>query len=128
MGRNTFSPCHVRRRRGLRRFQEFDSSGSLLIPVCFALDSTSTAYKDEVFTLGEKAQENALTFLKANGSSATAVGTALTALRKMHKLGKLDQKVALFDEQEASGNVVDPTPPSAIEFIGFRQTYYPDNA
>ncbi|ETM39132.1 hypothetical protein L914_14685 [Phytophthora nicotianae] len=100
----------------------------LFLPQGFALDSTSTAYKDEVFTLGEKAQENALTFLKANGSSATAVGTALTALRKMHKLGKLDQKVALFDEQEASGNVVDPTPPSAIKFIGFRQTYYPDNA
>ncbi|ETO70931.1 hypothetical protein F444_12676 [Phytophthora nicotianae P1976] len=68
----------------------------LFLPQGFALYSTSAAYKDEVSTLGEKTQENALTILKANGSLATAAGTALKTLRKMRKLGKFDQKIALF--------------------------------
>ncbi|OWY94553.1 hypothetical protein PHMEG_00035681, partial [Phytophthora megakarya] len=53
----------------------------LFLPLGFALDPSTPAYKDELLALGEKAQGNALHFLKAHGSSALALGTALKALR-----------------------------------------------
>ncbi|KAG2786042.1 hypothetical protein Pcac1_g4350 [Phytophthora cactorum] len=93
----------------------------LFLPTGLALDASSPAYKDEVLALGKKAQENALGFLKAHGSSAVAGGTALKALRQLHKQGKLDGQIAQFHELVDNGVVVDPTPPSTLPtFIRLR--------
>ncbi|EGZ22666.1 hypothetical protein PHYSODRAFT_330408 [Phytophthora sojae] len=73
-----------------------------------------TALYDEVLELGDKAQQNALTFLKSHGSYAVAAGSALKALRQMQKLGKLDALIAQFHERVDQGVIVDPTPPSAL--------------
>ncbi|KAG4059263.1 hypothetical protein PC123_g5825 [Phytophthora cactorum] len=68
-----------------------------------------------------KAQENALGFLKAHGSSAVAGGTSLKALWQLHKQGKLDEHIAQFHELVDSGVVADPTLPSALPtFIRLR--------
>ncbi|KAE8976532.1 hypothetical protein PR003_g26110 [Phytophthora rubi] len=53
----------------------------IFLPMGFALDTSSPAYKSEVLELGDKAQQNVLAFLKSHGSSAVAAGTALKALR-----------------------------------------------
>ncbi|KAG4048180.1 hypothetical protein PC123_g16498 [Phytophthora cactorum] len=93
----------------------------LFLPRDLALDASSLDYKYEVLTLGKKAQENALGFLKAHGSSAVAGGTALEALRRLHKQGKLDEQIAQFHELVDNGVVVNPTPPSALPtFIRLR--------
>ncbi|EGZ24741.1 hypothetical protein PHYSODRAFT_372565, partial [Phytophthora sojae] len=82
----------------------------LFLPEGFALDTSSPAYKSEVLELGNKAQQNALTFLKSHGSSAVAAGTALKALRQMQKLGKLDELITQFHERINRGVIVGPTP------------------
>lgn len=86
----------------------------LFLPTGFALDAASPAFKSEVLALGEKAQENALAFLKENGSSAAASGTALKAFRKLYKAGKLDAHLAQFHDRVERGDVVDPTPTAAL--------------
>ncbi|KAG2910420.1 hypothetical protein PC110_g13459 [Phytophthora cactorum] len=86
----------------------------LFVPPGLALDASSSAYKDKVLALGTKAQENALGFLNAYGSSAVAGGTALKALRQLHKQCKRDEQIAQFHELVDSDGVVDPTPPSAF--------------
>ncbi|EGZ19010.1 hypothetical protein PHYSODRAFT_332725 [Phytophthora sojae] len=75
----------------------------LFLPEGFALDTSSPAYKSEVLELRDKAQQNALTFLKSHGSSAVAAGSALKALRQMQKLGKLDALIAQFHERVDHG-------------------------
>ncbi|GMF58897.1 unnamed protein product [Phytophthora fragariaefolia] len=60
----------------------------LFLPMGFALDEASPAFKSETLNLGQKAEANTLVFLKANGSPALAADTALKALRKLHKDGK----------------------------------------
>ncbi|KAE8971643.1 hypothetical protein PR003_g27281 [Phytophthora rubi] len=86
----------------------------LFLPIGFALDGASDAFKSEVLSAGVKAQDNTLAFLKANGSSALAVGTVIKALRKLHKEGKLDEHIAQFHERSNAGSIVDPTPASAL--------------
>ncbi|EGZ23108.1 hypothetical protein PHYSODRAFT_324362 [Phytophthora sojae] len=51
----------------------------LFLPEGFALDISSPAYKSEVLELGDKAQQNALTFLKSHGSSAVAAVCVVAA-------------------------------------------------
>lgn len=86
----------------------------LFLPHGFSLDASSPAFKSEVVALGEKAQVSTRDFLKTNGSSAAAAGTALKALRNLHKAGKLDAHITQFHERAERGDVVDPTPPSAL--------------
>ncbi|EGZ06267.1 hypothetical protein PHYSODRAFT_532321, partial [Phytophthora sojae] len=86
----------------------------LFLPNGFALDVAASAFKNEVLNMGQHAQANALAFLKANGSSALAAGTALKALRKLHKTGKLDALIADFHERVTNGAIVDPTPAAAL--------------
>ncbi|KAE9276318.1 hypothetical protein PR003_g29096 [Phytophthora rubi] len=86
----------------------------IFLPMGFALDTSSPAYKSEVLELGDKAQQNVLTFLKSHGSSAVAAGTALKALRQMQKLGKLDNLIAQFHERLDRGDAVDPTQLAAL--------------
>ncbi|KAE9288409.1 hypothetical protein PF001_g20529 [Phytophthora fragariae] len=86
----------------------------LFLPIGFALDGASDAFKSEVLSAGVKAQDNTLAFLNANGSSALAVGTVIKALRKLHKEGKLDEHIAQFHERSNAGSIVDPTPASAL--------------
>ncbi|POM60291.1 hypothetical protein PHPALM_30876 [Phytophthora palmivora] len=98
----------------LYEFRHIAGYMMLFLPSGFKLDASSPAFKSEVLELGEEAQTHALAFLKANGSSAFAAGTALKALRKLHKAGKLDTHIALFHERVHSGSIVDPTPSSAL--------------
>ncbi|KAG3059777.1 hypothetical protein PI125_g24992 [Phytophthora idaei] len=86
----------------------------LFLPTSFALDLSSPAFKSEVLVLGKQAQGNALAFLKKHGSSAVAAGTALKALRKIHKLGKLNDHIAQYHDRLDQGAVVDPTPSAAL--------------
>ncbi|RAW19778.1 hypothetical protein PC110_g23780 [Phytophthora cactorum] len=65
----------------------------LFLPTGFALDSSPPAFKSEILVLGKQAQGNALVFLKKHGSTAVAAGTALKALRKIHKLGKFNDHI-----------------------------------
>ncbi|KAE9010496.1 hypothetical protein PR003_g13420 [Phytophthora rubi] len=74
----------------------------------FALDTSSPAYKSQVLELGDKAQQNVLTFLNSHGPSAVVAGTALKALRQMQKLGKLDNLTTQYHERVTRGDVVDP--------------------
>ncbi|KUF91438.1 Glutathione S-transferase T2 [Phytophthora nicotianae] len=105
----------------LYEFRHITGYMMLFLPTGFALDVASPAYKDEVLALGDKARKSALEFLKANGSSAIAAGTALKGFRKLHKQGKLDTHIAQFHELVDSGSIVDPTPPSALPtFIRLR--------
>ncbi|RAW33156.1 hypothetical protein PC110_g10521 [Phytophthora cactorum] len=91
----------------------------LFIPSGFALDAASPAFKSEVLSLGEKAQEITRAFLKTNGSTAAA-GTVLKAFRKLYKAGKIDAHIAQFHDRVERGEVVDPTPPAAFpRFIRF---------
>ncbi|EGZ14223.1 hypothetical protein PHYSODRAFT_335888 [Phytophthora sojae] len=90
----------------------------LFLPEDFALDTSSPAYKSEVLELGDKAQQNALTFLKSHGSSAVAAGSALKALRQMQKLGKLDAFIAQFHERVDQGVIFSAT-------INLRKTSQP---
>ncbi|KAG3007476.1 hypothetical protein PC121_g7876 [Phytophthora cactorum] len=87
----------------LYEFRHITGYMVLFLPTGLALDASSPAYKDEVLALGKKAQENALGFLKAHGSSVVAGGTALTALQQLHKQGKLDEQIAQFHELVDSG-------------------------
>lgn len=86
----------------------------LFLPMWFALDETPPAFKSETLNVGQQAEANTVDFLKANGSSALAAGTALKALRKLHKAGKLDGQVVQFHERAANGSISDPTPSSAL--------------
>ncbi|GMF55318.1 unnamed protein product [Phytophthora fragariaefolia] len=86
----------------------------LFLPMGFALDEASPAFKSETINRGQKAEANTLVFLKANGPSALAAGTALKALRKLHNDGKLDAQIAQFHERAVNGSIVDPTPASAL--------------
>jgi hypothetical protein len=86
----------------------------LFLPIGFALDEASYAFKSEVLNVGGKAQDNALAFLKASGSSALAVSTVIKALRKLYKAGKLDLHISHFHERIEAGRIVDPTPASAL--------------
>ncbi|KUF84407.1 hypothetical protein AM588_10000687 [Phytophthora nicotianae] len=86
----------------------------VLLPDGFVLDTASPAYKSEVLALGVTAQANALAFLMANGSSAVAAGTAVKALRKLHKSGKLDDHIANYHVLFDNGSIIDPTPSSAL--------------
>ncbi|POM81493.1 Hypothetical protein PHPALM_527 [Phytophthora palmivora] len=98
----------------LYEFRHITGYMMLFLPSGFKLDASPPAFKSEVLELGEEAQTHALAFLKANGSFAFAAGTALKALRKLHKAGKLDTHIALFHERVHSGSIVDPTPSSAL--------------
>ncbi|POM64793.1 LOW QUALITY PROTEIN: Hypothetical protein PHPALM_19622 [Phytophthora palmivora] len=89
-------------------------AGYMMVYYRFKLDALSPAFKSEVLELSEEVQTQAPAVLKANGSSAFAAGTALKALRKHDKAGKLDTHIALFHERVHSGSIVDPTPSSAL--------------
>ncbi|KAG3126543.1 hypothetical protein PI124_g23342 [Phytophthora idaei] len=93
----------------LYEFRHITGYMMLFLPTGLALDASSPALKDEVLALDKKARENAIGFLKAHGSSAVAGGTALKALRQLHKQGKLDEQIAQFHELVDNGVVVDPT-------------------
>ncbi|KAG2929231.1 hypothetical protein PC110_g20714 [Phytophthora cactorum] len=86
----------------------------LFLPTGFALNPSSPAFKSEVLVLGKQAQGNTLAFLKKHGSSTVAAGTALKALRKIHKLGKLNDHIAQYHDRLDQGAVVDPTPSAAL--------------
>ncbi|EGZ12841.1 hypothetical protein PHYSODRAFT_513602, partial [Phytophthora sojae] len=89
----------------------------LFLPNGFALDVAASAFKNEVLNMGQQAQANALAFLKANGSPALAAGTALKALRKLHKTGKLDALITDFHERVTNGATVDPPPAAALPTV-----------
>ncbi|POM79212.1 Hypothetical protein PHPALM_3163 [Phytophthora palmivora] len=94
----------------------------LFLPSGFKLDASPPAFKSK------EAQTHALAVLKANGSSAFADSTALKALRKLHKAGNLDTRIALFHEPVHTGSVIDPTPSSALpSFIRLQPKQKPTN-
>ncbi|GMF14929.1 unnamed protein product [Phytophthora fragariaefolia] len=102
------------RKTALYEFRHAVGYMMLFLPMGLALDEASPAFKSETLNLGQKAEANTLVFLKANGSSALAAGTALKALRKLHKDGKLDAQITQFHERVANGSIVDPTPASVL--------------
>ncbi|GMF26388.1 unnamed protein product [Phytophthora fragariaefolia] len=71
------------KKTALNEFRHAVGYMMLFLPMGFALDEASPAFKSETLNLGQKAEANTLVFLKANGSSALAAGTALKALRKL---------------------------------------------
>ncbi|OWZ09077.1 hypothetical protein PHMEG_00018274 [Phytophthora megakarya] len=77
-------------------FQHMTDYIIIFVLTRFAFDNASTAFKSDVHRFGEIGQENTIVFLKASGSSAVAAGTALKALRQLHKTGHLDKHVAQF--------------------------------
>ncbi|GMF21991.1 unnamed protein product [Phytophthora lilii] len=94
----------------------------LFLPEGF--DAASAAFKSEVLNLGETAQETTLAILKANGSLAAAAGTAVKALRKLHKAGKLEAYISQFHQRVEYGSIVDPTPSAALPaFIRLQPKY-----
>ncbi|KAE9040318.1 hypothetical protein PR001_g7129 [Phytophthora rubi] len=80
----------------------------------FKLDLSSTGYKAEVHAVGVEAEKPALEFLVAQGSQAAAIGSVFKAMRALHKAGQLDSLVAQFREIYFEGDIIDPTPHSAL--------------
>ncbi|KAE9160593.1 hypothetical protein PF005_g31579 [Phytophthora fragariae] len=86
----------------------------LCLPSGFKLDPSSTGYKAEVHAVGVEAEKRALEFLAAQGSQAAAVDSVVKAMRALHKAGQLDSLVAQFREIYFEGDIIDPTPHSAL--------------
>ncbi|GMF45424.1 unnamed protein product [Phytophthora fragariaefolia] len=106
--------AQLRTQLALYEFRHAVGYMMLFLPTGLALDEASPMFKSETLNLGQKAEAKTLVFLKANGSSALAAGTALKALRKLHQDGKLDAQITQFHERAANGSIVDPTPASAL--------------
>ncbi|EGZ29033.1 hypothetical protein PHYSODRAFT_322617 [Phytophthora sojae] len=86
----------------------------LYSPSGFKLDPASPAYKAEVHAVGVEAEKKTLEYLAAQGSQAVAVGSVVKAMRALHKAGHLSVLLDQFRERYYEGEVVDPTPNSAL--------------
>ncbi|EGZ07818.1 hypothetical protein PHYSODRAFT_339711 [Phytophthora sojae] len=78
------------------------------------LDPASPAYKAEVHAVGVEAEKKTLEYLAAQGSQAVAVGSVVKAMRALHKAGHLSVLLDQFRERYYEGEVIDPTPNSAL--------------
>ncbi|OWY91681.1 hypothetical protein PHMEG_00039639, partial [Phytophthora megakarya] len=106
---------HAVKKTTLYEFLYITAYMMLFLPAGFALDDASSSFKSDVLsepTVGKT--EQCAGILKANGSSAKAAGTALKALRALHKEGKLDKHIAQFRERVEAGSIVHPSPVSAL--------------
>ncbi|KAE9313509.1 hypothetical protein PF008_g19717 [Phytophthora fragariae] len=86
----------------------------LCLPSGFKLDPASPAYKAEVHALGVEAEKKILEYLAAQGSQAVAVGSVVKVMRALHKTDHLSLLLDQFRECYYEGEVVDPTPNSAL--------------
>ncbi|EGZ23167.1 hypothetical protein PHYSODRAFT_324406 [Phytophthora sojae] len=86
----------------------------LCLPSGFKLDPASPAYKAEVHAVGVEAEKKTLEYLAPQGSQAVAIGSDVKAMRALHKADHLSVLLDQFRECYYEGEVVDPTPNSAL--------------
>lgn len=86
----------------------------LFLPCGFKLDPRSPAYKAEVQALGDEVERSLLAFAAARGSTAKSAGTVVTLMRALERSGDLKCLVEAHKNLRAEGDVVDPTPTSAL--------------
>ncbi|OWZ11285.1 hypothetical protein PHMEG_00015716 [Phytophthora megakarya] len=76
----------------------------------FTLDTNADDYKDQVLGVGRQAEAAVLAFLKPRKSNAKGAGSALRALRPLHKSGALDEYIVGYKRLLAIDLIQDPAP------------------
>ena len=76
----------------------------------FLLDATSVNYRDEVLSLGVRAERSVLMFLEENGISSRGSGAVLKHLRSLHRAGALNPRIERHEQLLRTPAIQDPAP------------------
>ncbi len=94
-------------RQRLHEFKLVVAYLKLFIPSGFDLR------RDDLLGLGQVAESNAIGFLATHGYTAASYGTAVVALKALHRSGKMSELIATYKSLHARGLAVDTAPESA---------------
>ncbi|KAH9072718.1 hypothetical protein Ae201684P_015790 [Aphanomyces euteiches] len=70
----------------------------------------STSFREDVLRCGILAQTKLLEFVSQTAPNAKSRGTVLREMRRIHRSGALNHLVVMYQQRQACGKIVDPTP------------------
>ncbi|KAG3159155.1 hypothetical protein PI124_g8324 [Phytophthora idaei] len=83
----------------------------------FQIREGSEDYKDRVFEVGQRAESVVLAFLNGQDIRAKGGGSVLREMRKLHRLGALDDRIVAYRTQLNVENIIDPAPTAAQNIL-----------
>jgi hypothetical protein len=83
----------------------------------YALDRSAPDFRDAVIHYGTAASANVEAFLTTHQINARATGTALKALRSLHRAGQLDELIVSYRQRLLAGKITDPSSPASLNTL-----------
>ncbi|POM74863.1 Hypothetical protein PHPALM_8113 [Phytophthora palmivora] len=100
-------PISKKRKSGTKRLVAYVK---LLLNDGFVLDTTEACYRDQVLSLGIRAEKPVLMFLEELSISSRGSGAVLKHLRSLHRTGALNAKIERHDQLLQTPAIQDPDP------------------
>ncbi|POM68942.1 LOW QUALITY PROTEIN: Hypothetical protein PHPALM_14831 [Phytophthora palmivora] len=76
----------------------------------FTLDTTKASYRDQVLSLGIRAEKSVLMFLEEHNISSRGSGAVLKHLHSLHRAGALNTKIERHEQLLQTPAIQDPAP------------------
>ncbi|KAH9108420.1 hypothetical protein AeMF1_016407, partial [Aphanomyces euteiches] len=81
----------------------------------------STSFREDVLRCGIHAQTKLLEFVSQTAPNAKSRGTVLREIRRIHRSGALNHLVVMYQQRQACGKIVDPTPKAHMPDINHQE-------
>lgn len=93
----------------------------LFLDAGFALEANQSDYRDRALLLGETAEAAVVAFLDEHGIVSVGVGSVLKHMRSFHSAGALNNRIARYRAQLATGRIKDPAPMHTQDILTIAQ-------
>jgi hypothetical protein len=89
----------------------------IFLPDGYDVSTASSDAKARTLAAGREAEINIQALIAAENIKANAYGTVVKALKQIHAVGKLNDRILQYQKPLQEGDVLDPSPPKTIHTL-----------